>query len=353
MLNRWHLYTILFLWLAWPGFSQDPGDPFTLEDSIEIDIDIFAPETPARITLEYDMKEFRKRKGTDKYLEAKLTYHMDDSIKDRIRSVRIRPRGKNRREVCTFPPIWINIRKSGIDNRFLENIKKIKLVTHCGGSRAYESYVLREFIAYRIYNLISPYSFRTRLVRMKYIDTGRSNRELESWAFLIEPEEMLAERMDMLPFKNDRVSMKGTDSTWMDRMALFQYMIGNSDYSVTGRHNVKILRDKYPAKLKLIPVPYDFDYSGLVNARYAIPGDNLGIESVRERYFLGPCRDASEYRKTIDKFLSLQEGINNLVNDFEYLPRYEKADILKYLDGFFNNITESRYVEQRVMSTCR
>jgi hypothetical protein len=334
-------------------FSQVEPDPYSIEDSLYIDVDIFALSQPASITLKYDMKEFRKRQSEDKYLKAELIYHMSDSIEDITRTVRLKSRGKNRKEVCTFPPIWINIRKSGIKNPTLSSTTKIKLVTHCGNSSSFESYVLKEFLAYKIYNLISPYSFRVRQVRMKYIDTSRKNRETVRWAFLIEPEQMLADRLDMIAIKNDNVSILQTDVDQTDVMSMFQMMIGNSDYSVAGRHNVKLLKDKDPMNLSVIPVPYDFDYTGLVNAHYAVPGDNLGIENVRERYFLGPCRTHQEFRAVIDELSLGKKPIFDLVNSFEYLPEAERKDIISYLDEFFMASGRSSYIERKLQSTCR
>jgi len=352
-MNIKYIFFFICLLSTVKGFAQDSIPPGALQDSLTLAIDIFAEENPAEITLIYNMKEFRRMINTDKYQSAELIYHLGDSISDRHHTVRIAARGKNRREVCSFPPIWINIRKSGIQNRQLRDTKKIKLVTHCSNSRSNETYVLKEFLAYRIYNLISPYSFRVRLVRMKYIDTGRKYKEMESWAFLIEPETMLAERLDMLPIKNDFISIKQTDSLWTDHMSIFQFMIGNGDYSVTGRHNVKLLRYNDFSKSSIIPVPYDFDYAGIVDAHYAIPGDNLGISSVKERYFLGPCRELQDYEEVIGEIAAMKKGIYDIVNSFIYLSEGQRKSMIAYLDAFFKYSNDPRYIERHILSTCR
>jgi hypothetical protein len=347
------LLVFLFWIIALPAISTGQDNPYALEDSLVIDIDVFGIEEPAVITLNYDMKEFQKRQSQDQYLEAELIYHMSDSLDDRHHDVRIKSRGKNRKEICAFPPIWINISKSDIKNKHLGDFKKMKLVTHCGGSAIYSNYVMAEYLAYKIYNLISPYSFRVRLVQMKYLDTGKRKREISSWAFLIEPEQMLADRLEMLAFKNDRVSIKTTNKQWTDLMSMFQYMIGNSDYSVVGRQNVKLLRDLDPAELRIIPVPYDFDYAGMVNAHYAVPGDNLGIRSVRERYFLGPCRTAEEHEEVLDILRAKKESIFELVNGFEYMPEKQRAGIIAYLEEFYTHSEMPRFIERDIQSTCR
>jgi len=342
-----------FLISAYPALSQDGTDPYALQDDINVNSDIFAELQPAEITLKYDMKKFRKSSNSDEYLKAELTYHLGDTLPDIEHIVRIKVRGKNRQEVCSFPPLWINIRKADIQNKNLQDTKRIKLVTHCGQGKSFERYVLKEFIAYKIYNLISPYSFRVRLVRMKYIDTSRKDRLTENWAFLIEPESMLAERLDMIPVKIDNVSITQTDTLWTSNMSIFQYLIGNADYSVAGRHNVKLLKYNDYTKPNVIPVPYDFDYTGMVNAHYAVPGDNLGISSVRERYFLGPCRTAEHYREIIDSFISRKEDILELVESFNYLSEADRKNVGSYLEEFFNSSNDDRYLRNSILSTCQ
>jgi hypothetical protein len=348
-----YFFYLFFLIAASSVFCQESIDPYSVADSLEVDIDIFAEEGPGEITLKFDRKEFQKKSNEDKYLKAELIYHLGDSKQDKHHTVRIKARGKNRRETCSFPPFWINIRKADVTNKHLQNTTKIKLVTHCGGGKSFESYVLKEFLAYKIYNLISPYSFRVRLIRIKYIDTSRKDKVTESWSFLIEPEKMLAERLDMIPLNTDYVSIRDSDTLWTSTMSIFQLMVGNADYSVAGRHNVKLLKSKDFTKMSVIPVPYDFDYSGLVNAHYAVPGENLGLNSVKERYFLGPCRSPEYYQDVINGFAADKEEIMDLVSGFEYLSDSDKTNVADYLNEFFTEITDDRYIQRSILSTCR
>jgi hypothetical protein len=226
-------------------------------------------------------------------------------------------------------------------------------VTHCNGGRDASNYVLKEYLAYRIYNMLTPYSFRSRLIRMNYIDTGRKNRESEHWAFVIEPENLLVQRWDMYSVKNDKLGMSHMFPEDMDRVALFQYMIGNADYSVTGRHNVKLIGQKEIGIEGFIPVPYDFDYSGLVNASYAVPGENLGIRSVRERYYLGPCRDQESYLETISLFDEKREEIFEFLDGFPYLEQRHKSEMHSYLDEFFKLAFQPDELYRITQRTCR
>ena len=229
----------------------------------------------------------------------------------------------------------------------------MKMVTHCEGGSDAGEYVLKEYLAYRIYNILSPYSFRVRLVRMKYIDTGRKNRESENWAFIIEPENLLVQRKNMYSVKNDGLGMSHMLPEDMERVALFEYMIGNADYSVSGRHNVKIIGQKEIGVQGFIPVPYDFDYSGLVNASYAVPGENLGIRSVTDRYYLGPCRDPESCRETIDLFTEKREEIIGMVEGFPFLERRNKSEMRAYLNEFFNLASQPDLLYRRTQRTCR
>lgn len=335
------------------SYAQQESLSNPVKDSIEVDIDIFVPQYPAEIILKYNIKEFQKNKNIDKYIPAELTYILGDSTEHRKHDIRIKARGNNRRERCSFPPLWINIRKSDVKNVQLEDTKKIKLITHCGGGKVFESYVLKEFLAYKIYNILSPYSFRVRLVSIKYVDTGRKDKVTVSWGVLIEPEAMMADRLNMMAIKNDHVSIQSTDSLWTNIMAVFQYLIGNADYSVEGRHNVKLIRTKDFNKPKLIPIPYDFDYAGIVNAHYAIPGNTLGIESVKERYFLGPCRSVTDYHEILEDFQSKKDEIYQLIDSFEYLSEKERKVTWEYLDEFFNYSDEEYFIQNSFTSTCR
>ena len=353
MFTRASLFFLLIVWLAVTGtFAQEIDSLYSVEDTIAINVDLFSEEDPASITLVYDIKDFLKNKNKDEYVEAQLIYHFNDTVNIE-KEIRIKARGKSRQEICSFPPLWINIKKANVGNRYLEDIKKIKLVTHCAGSKVNMNYVLKEFLIYKMYNIISQYSFRVRLVKMRYIDTGRKNKEYETWGFLIEPENMMAERLDGFPLKMDNISYKQTEPHETDIMAVFQYMIGNADYSITRRHNVKLLKLSGFENPNPVPVPYDFDYTGFVNAHYAIPGEGLSISSVTERYYLGPCRTEETLRQVINQFQGQKEEIYNLVESFEYLDEKIKKAAINYLDKFFLSAGDDAYIERNLLNTCR
>ncbi len=212
---------------------------------------------------------------------------------------------------------------------------------------------MKEYLAYKIYNIVSPLSFRVRLIRMRYVDTGRKNKLTQSWAFMIEPEEMMAERNNGLVIKNDNLGMVLMRPDEMMLASLFQYMIGNCDYSVAGRHNMKIMGLPGFGSDGYTPVPYDFDYTGFVDADYAIPGENLGITSVRERYFLGPCAEEQAYQQAINYLENNRSEIMAMLNAFPYLGEKEKSSMIAYIEAYYTRSNKPGFIEQDLKRTCR
>jgi hypothetical protein len=332
--------------------GQEQPEPDAVVDTIYTNVDLFGDSSAMNITLTLDLKEYQRKKHEGKYLPARFTYQINDTLRLE-KEMRVKARGNFRRDYCQFAPFWLNIKKSGVENKYLKDTKKIKIVTHCGDSKSYRDLVLKEYLAYRIYNILSPVSFRVRLIDMTYVDTGRKGRITHTWAFMIEPEELVAERHQALVFKKDDLSMRLMEPEAFDLMAMFMYMIGNPDYSVAGRHNVKILGLEGFGATGYTPVPYDFDYSGLVNASYAIPGDNLGISSVRERYFLGLCREDEAYLKAIQTLNDHREEILELVREFSYLDERDRKEMILYLESYFKKSGNPQVLIRDLRSTCR
>ena len=341
----------VILLLALPLMAQVDYLP-TFEDTVEVYQDLFGIREPLTLTLKFNIKEFYKTKRDEKYHKAQMTCHVSEGFEVNHK-VRVRARGKNRMDVCSMPPFWLNIRYAGIETEELADVVKFKMVTRCRGSKIYENYVLKEYLIYQIYNLLSPYSFNTRLVRLRYIDTGRKDKVSEDWGFIIEPEIAMAERNIAMPIKSDKLSLATVNREWIDKVAYFHYMIGQADYSVTGRHNLKVLTLKEYGPTGFIPVPYDFDYTGLVDATYAVPGENLGIASVRERYYLGKCRSEEVHQQTIQWLASYHDEIMELIMTFEYMEERERLDMVDYLESYFAEAQRDRFIERSITRTCR
>jgi hypothetical protein len=332
--------------------SQEDVPNIYQVDTIDTSADIFDDTKLMRITLTFDIKKYQREKFKGEYMPVHFLYQFNDSVYLE-KEMRLKARGNFRRSYCSLAPFWLNIRKADVANKNLQDTRRMKIVTHCMGSKAHDDYVLKEYLCYKIYNMISPVSFRVRLLKMKYVDTGRKNKVTEGWAFMIEPEEMVAERNGALVVENDELSMHLMKPGQLDVVALFMYMIGNPDFSVTGRHNIKILGMPGYGTEGYTVVPYDFDYTGLVNAAYAIPGENLGISSVRERYFLGLCRSDEAFMEAIQHINQYREEILQLVNDFEYLAVKDKQYVIGYLEEYFTMASQFDGIGPMLKRTCR
>jgi len=319
--------------------AQEDQQDVRYLDAIDTLAHIFEAENPMEITLTLDLKKFQKEKMKGEYMPVQVLYQLNDTLRLE-KEMRMKARGKTRRKICSLPPFWLDIQNADIQNNDIqdeeqEDIKKVKFVTHCKDNRTYEEYVLKEYLCYKIYNIISPISFRVRLARMIYVDTGRDNKVMEGWAFIIEPIEMLAQRFNATKTKTEGLLSRQMRPMEMNRLALFQYMIGNPDYSVPHSHNVKILEQAGMGAGRYTAVPYDFDYSGLVDAYYAIPSEYLDITSVKERYYLGPCRSDMDFALAIEQLNLYREEILQLVGEFDYLDEKVKKSLLSYLEEYF------------------
>lgn len=349
-MKQWIVVLLIPVHIA--AYGQDEPVQGALVDTIDTSVDLFRETDPMNITLTLNLKEYQRKKYREEYVPVHFHYQVNDTL-GLEKSMRIKARGEFRRDHCTFAPFWLNIRKSEVRNQQLQDVKRIKIVTHCRGGKDYETYVLKEYLAYRIFNMLSPVSFRVRLIRMTYVDTGRKNRVTGSWAFMIEPEEVLAERHHALVIKKDDLRMNWMEPGTMDLVAQFMFMIGNSDYSIAGRHNVKILGLPGFGSSGYTPVPYDFDYTGLVNAVYAVPGESLGISSVEERYYMGPCREEEAYRAAISRIGEHREEILELIRTFPYLEGKHKQEMVAYLESYFNRAREPDFINSSLKRTCR
>ena len=174
----------------------------------------------------------------------------------------------------------------------------------------------------------------------------------EDWAFLIEPMDLMCARLNATNIKSQKLSMRTLNPEHMDLVSLFSYMIGNEDLSVTGRHNLKIIAVKPPGPQGFIPLAYDFDVNGLVNTSYANPREALGISSVRERYYLGPCRDESAFVETVQELATHWDEIIDCIMKFEYLDEKERLEMAAYIESYFSEAENEKFIERKILSTC-
>jgi len=314
---------------------------------------LFVSEEPLKFTLIIDTRELKKDESDDpQYSDGQLILQ-EDASNEKTFDIKVRARGISRRkgDFCSFPPLKLNFKKKDVEGTVFEGQDKLKLVTYCQDQDIYESYVLKEYLIYKFYNCLTPYSFKVRLAEITYKDINDKGKDVQRYGFLIEDDDIMAERnggqiSEVLMSNHDRC-----ERNTLDVFTLFQFMIGNLDWWIASpvQHNVKVV---VLANGDAVPIPYDFDYSGVVNASYAIPPEILPVKNVRERYFRGYCRLSGTYELVVEKFNQQKECIYSNVNNFKPLDEKYKKDIIKYFDDFYNIVNDPKQIKRKVYDMC-
>ncbi len=315
---------------------------------------LFEDDSLIEISLRFDLSTYFREKPREEYIKANLTINADktDSIS---RDIRLKTRGVFRNKYCTFPPIELNIKKANFGYSDLDKISKLKLVPQCSSGKETQDYVLREYLAYKLFNVLTDTSLRVRLLTVNYLDSKKKRKPIKQFGFFLEPVEMLTARTNCILLKSHTMDQKSIVPRIMDRLSIFNFMIGNYDWSVPGLHNVLVIKSLIYEPTGLgIAIPHDFDWTGLVNASYAIPAENVGTENVRERLFEGICRSKAVFQKDLDLFLAKKDEFYKVINDFPYVNQRVKRDMTDYLDGFFDQLVGNRdRILYNLMNSCK
>jgi hypothetical protein len=325
-----------------------------LPDSSLRSFRLFEDDKMIEISLRFDLSTYFRTKPRNEYLKANITFNAGtaDSIS---KDIRLKTRGVFRNRFCMFAPIELNFKKANFGYSDLNRISKLKLVPQCSSGKDKEEYVLREYLAYKLFNVLTDTSFRVRLLTVNYFDEDKKKKPVKQVGIFIEPVEMLAARINCVQVKALNLNQKSIIPRIMDRLSIFNFMIGNYDWSVPGQHNVLVLRSmNLDPNGQGIAIPHDFDWTGVVNASYAVPAENIGTENVRERYFVGVCRSKDVYNKDLDLFLAKKEDFYKVINECPYITPKVKKDITGYLDGFFDQLAGKRNnILYNLTNTCK
>jgi hypothetical protein len=337
------------LWLFLPLFILQSllttGQPYP-KDSLKL----FRDDRIIDLTLSTDYKKLFANKMKNEYQPAAITIRFPDSsvIGE---SIRIRARGHFRKDQCYMPPILLNF--NTLASPKLRSLKRLKLVCGCSGSFEYGQLILKEALAYKIYNLLTDMSLRIRLARVNFKDTKEKMKPYTQYAFLLEDAGAMAERNNCVQVTRPAFGTENTDKEQMTLVALFEYMIGNLDWSVPVYHNIILIRPVTDSLSLPYTIAYDFDHSGLVNADYALPPDGFEISSVRERVYRGFPRTMKELQSAFSIFRQKKESIKKLVRNCDELSSRYKNEVLSYLDDFFSTIENKSDVKSIFIDNAR
>ncbi len=278
-------------------------------------------------------------------------------------AVRLTPRGitRLRRETCQFPPLRVELSQAPPATSLFAGQRRLKLVTHCQPSSAFQQYVLLEYTAYRLYNLITPEGFRARLATVDYVEDASAQSFISRPGFLIEDRDDVGRRIGRRAATvGERVSITRIDPAAAARVAMFEYMIGNLDWAITASpkgdeccHNSRLLAVPNGSNVaaNLVPIPYDFDYSGLVDAPYAVPPDGSNV-SVRKRVYRGYCRHNVQARAAASDFRARRSALLAEVGNIAGLDERSRRKAAAYLEEFFADIATDQSVEQKLLARC-
>ncbi|MBK6929689.1 MAG: hypothetical protein IPH12_02080 [Saprospirales bacterium] len=304
---------------------------------------------PLDVVIEADLKALKEDRQGEEWQSAVFRIMQGDSVAYE-QQVQIAARGNMRRKTCDFPPVKIRFYQDAPADDSLADINQLKLVVSCRDRKEDDQLVLMENLAYRLYNLITEESFRVKSATIVFKTPDREKAYQESMAFFIESEKEMATRLGGRPLKPRIISPKIMDSLAFTRMSVFQYMIGNTDWGVYTRHNVKVVG--FQTGRRPLVVPYDFDYSGLVDADYAIPSPDIPIQGVRERYYLGMCYSAQLHEQVFAEFLSRKHEMLNVCQRFSGLSYAGRQDARAYINSFFSILENPKKATKEIVEHC-
>jgi len=331
------------------SYSQNDKDT-TIVKKVSV---LFRSQEILPLKLSFSIKDMKKKTNDSTYIKSDLFYINKDKNWDTI-EVSMRARGNFRLQNCYFPPVKLKIDKSERKGTLFKGNKKLKLVLPCLLNRDKNDYIIKEYMAYKLFEIVSPYYFNTRLVDLEFTEIkNKKTKNHKLKAILIEDDKKIAKRFDGKVLDRN-VHPLGQESVASCRNSFFQFMIGNVDYSTMVQHNEKLLF----INNKFMPLPYDFDISGLVNCSYgvvSVVNDEPLVSSITERLYRGFERDpaiiAQVRQEFIDKKVEILDRIDSLELFFESPGQFSAAK--KFISSFFDIIENDKKFEKEIIKKLR
>lgn len=304
---------------------------------------MYSEDALPSMVVETDLKELIKNKYKLDKVSGKLEYKKGATSESW--NIDITARGKSRRKICNFPPLKLAFSKKQLKKKGLrKKHNTFKLVTHCKNTDRYEDYVKREFVAYRLYNQLTDYSFRVQMVLIEYRDSENRMKPIQRLGFIIEDVDELADRLNAKEKDKYDCARDTMDHFHYDVMALFQYMISNTDWNLSTLHNMKVIQDKETGAF--FPIPYDFDYSGFVNTIYSVPNPDLPQSDVTDRVYMGKNCNLDDMLVARARFLDKKDAILSF-NQPGILPGESCKKMTKFLKSFYKTLSKERKFKRK------
>ena len=344
----------LFLVISFLAFTDAFSQ--TISDSINNiqESELFKQQEILPLKLNYSNRVLRNDTNDSTYIKSKLFYKNQDGTWETL-NVDLRARGNFRRAKCYFVPVKISIKKKDYKNTLFDDHKKLKLIVPCLLEKDRNDNVIKEHIAYKLYRLISPYSYKTRLVDIELVEQkGKKEKTHFIKGFLQEDDKKIAKKFDGKIVERS-IHPLAQESLNSIRAEFFQYMIGNTDFSNFEQHNSKLI---YIDK-EIFPVPYDFDMSGLVNTSYSVVSEAISekasISRVTQRVYRGFKRDPSLIEQVRQEYISKKSEMIKIIDNHESLfennKEFESAK--EYIQSFFDIIENDKEFNKKIIEKLR
>lgn len=317
---------------------------------------LFESDEILSIVLEAPLTDLLRQASKKPTVSGTLRFKQEDGT-DVALDVDISSRGKSRLEQCSFPPISVNLKRKQVKSTIFAKQKKLKLVTQCDDKSVFRRYLIQEYAIYRVYNLLSDNSFRVRMLEVSFRDSNGRRKDKVQPAFFIESDKRAAKRLEMRTVDADTVKLSQLDPQSLSILTLFQFMIGNTDWSARKGpgdegccHNGKLIGPP-DSDSGWAVLPYDFDQAGLINTKYSAPSDALPIRSVRQRLYRGYCYNIDRLDETIVLFNENRAAIEALFNSGPDGGAQNKS-ALKYLRGFYEVVNDPKKRQKKIIDKC-
>jgi hypothetical protein len=320
---------------------------------------LFQSHEPLTLLIKAPFREIHKSRGIERpYHAAGMSLTGNDG-KEVLLDLEIRVRGKSRAKpkTCTYPPLKLNFKRKSLTNTVFDGENKLKLITQCKKSSSYEQYLLLEYLNYRVLQLFTDYALRVRLVQISYYDSDRGRDLGTRPAFFLEDIGRMAKRVGLKELKIKRMKARDYDPAMLNLVDVYEYFLGNTDWSVIVGppeegccHNIVPLQGKDGP---VIPVPYDFDATGVVNPPYVLVSEKLPIKSLKQRLYRGFCQSGDIYQATIAAFLDKRNEITALYENQPGLSTGSRKSALRYYDHFYNTIQDEKKLKRAILDKCR
>ncbi|MEN0050433.1 MAG: hypothetical protein AAF806_25435 [Bacteroidota bacterium] len=325
-----YLYTISILLLINILIYASPNNP-SIFDQLD-------QEEVLQATIELDIAALTEADWRDEGKHRAVFSYEDENKEKHFWNIKLQKRGKFRRLHCEgLPPLKMFFDKEDLEQEGLAKFNDMKIVNYClEDKETARELILKEYLAYKMYNELTEESFRVKLLKVNYQDV-QSKRKLKQWVILIEDTAEMRDRIGAKKYKmNPEIADNHFDTSRIQLTALFQYMIGNADWDMLLEKNAKVVEKDD----KVITIPYDFDFSGLVNPPYGTANTRYNLTTLTERVYLGPT--GGHLSSIIRYFDSKKDELAAIIETNRWLSGESKETMVAYLDSFYDDLNLSK-----------